>query len=59
MKKVNNVKDLELKLLVREALIQQLKYRINKAIEVLRFDGFISPSIEKALKILEGEDNEK
>ena len=58
MKKVNTVKDLELKLLVREALIQQLKYRINKAIEVLEFDGFMNSSINKALKILKGEDKE-
>ena len=50
------IKDLELKLIVREALIQQLKFRISKALELLEFDGFTNATIEKAKRILRGED---
>ena len=36
---MTTIKDLELKLIVREALIQ-LRFRISKALELLEFDVF-------------------
>lgn len=54
---MTTVKELELKLIVRDTLIQQLRYRINKAIELLEFDGYTNYTIEKVLRILRGDDH--
>lgn len=65
-------KELELSLIVKEAMIQQLKFRINKAIEYIKdnkdyyYDRFeydfmkclYYHDVEKILDILEGKNNE-
>ena len=63
MSSMKTAKELELSLLIKEANIQQLKLRINKAIEILeKYDdkesNYYVP-VSWLLDILKGEDNEE